>query len=140
MKIKRVHHIGIAVRNLEESLTRWAALFGVNASPVEEILDRGVRLAHLEFGEGPALELVSPLHAGSAVARFLEGRGEGIHHLTLEVEDLEGIMGYLKKSGLQFIDEKPQTGAGGSCIAFIHPKSLNGVLLELREKKEEAAE
>lgn len=134
MKIRRIHHIGIAIWNLEESVARWTALFGLQASPVEELPGRGVRLVHLEFGEGPALELVSPLGAESPLARFLEGRGEGIHHLALEVEDLVNAMDGLGKAGLQFIDHKPRSGAGGSRIAFVHPKSLNGVLLELKEK------
>lgn len=134
MKIRGIHHVGIAVRNLEESVGRWEALFGIQAGPVEELPDQRVRLVHLAFGEGTSIELLSPLGPESPVARFLEKRGEGIHHLTLEVEDLVGVMEGLKKAGLEFTENKPRTGAGGSSIAFIHPKSLNGLLLELREK------
>ncbi|MBM3284409.1 MAG: methylmalonyl-CoA epimerase [Candidatus Aminicenantes bacterium] len=129
-----IDHIGIAVRNLEESVARWTALFGVKASPVEELPERGVRLVHLCFPGGPVIELVSPLGPESPVARFLEARGEGIHHFTLEVEDIEGMMEHLKKAGVQFTEDKPRAGAGGSRIAFVHPKTLNGVLLELLEK------
>ena len=134
MKVIAVHHIGIAVRNLEESLARWEALFGVNAGPLEELPERGVRLVHLCFSEGPAIELVSPLGPESPVARFLETRGEGIHHFTLEVEDIEGVMEHLKKAGLQFTEDRPREGAGGSRIAFVQPKTFHGVLLELRER------
>ncbi len=140
MKIRRVHHVGIAVRNLEESLSRWKALFGVKASSIEELPERGVKVAHLEFNEGPVLEFVAALGEASPLTRFLEGRGEGIHHLTLEVEDLESVLGYLKKKGLELIDQGPRRGAGESRIAFVHPKSLNGVLLELRERKKEKSE
>lgn len=138
MKIRGIHHIGIAVKNLEESIIRWQNLFGGKAGHFEEIPERGVKLAHLAFGEGPALELVSPLGKDSPVAHFLEKRGEGIHHLTLEVEDLESLMVWLKNAGLEFTDEKPRRGAGGSLIAFVHPQTLNGVLLELREEKHES--
>jgi len=135
MKVKGIHHIGVAVKNLEESLARWQSLFAVEAGSLEEIPERGARLTHLAFGQGPSLELVSPLGSDSPVARFLEKRGEGIHHLTLEVENLESVMEWLKGAGLTFTDEKPRRGAGGSLVAFVHPQSLNGVLLELREEK-----
>jgi len=133
MKIKGIHHLGIAVKNLEDSLAGWAALFGTRTSAVEEAPERGVRLAHLHFTEGPTIELLAPLGTDSPVAKFLAERGEGIHHLTLEVEEIEAVMAELKRAGLQFVSEIPQTGAGGSRIAFVHPRSLNGVLLELRE-------
>ncbi|MDH7512173.1 MAG: methylmalonyl-CoA epimerase [Clostridiales bacterium] len=136
MKIRGIHHIGVAVRNLEESASRWAALFGAERGAVEEIPERGVRVIPLHFPEGPAVELVSPLGEQSAVARFLEKRGEGIHHVTLDVDDIEDAVEKLRKAGLEFITERPQEGAGGSLIIFVHPKSLNGVLLELREEAE----
>jgi methylmalonyl-CoA/ethylmalonyl-CoA epimerase len=134
MKVKAIHHIGIAVENLEESASRWAALFGAECGAIEEIPERGVRVINLHFPEGPAVELVSPLGRQSAVAKFLEKRGEGIHHFTLEVEDIEGTVERLKKAGLELTTDRPQTGGGGSLVVFVHPKSLNGVLLELREK------
>jgi methylmalonyl-CoA/ethylmalonyl-CoA epimerase len=136
MKIKAIHHIGIAVENLEESASRWAALFGAKRGVIEEIPERGVRVISLHFAEGPAIELVSPLGRQSAVAKFLEKRGEGIHHFTLEVEDIESTMERLKKAGLELTTDRPHKGAGGSLVIFVHPKSLNGVLLELREKPE----
>lgn len=136
MKIKAVHHIGIAVENLEESASRWAALFGAKRGAVEEIPERGVRVIQLHFPEGPAVELVSPLGGQSAVAKFLEKRGEGIHHFTLEVEDIEDAVEQMKKAGLALTTDRPGAGAGKSLVVFVHPKSLNGVLLELRQAAE----
>jgi methylmalonyl-CoA/ethylmalonyl-CoA epimerase len=133
MKIKGIHHLGIAVKNLEESLARWAALFGTRVGAVEEAPERGVRLAHLHFPDGPEIELLAPLGKNSPIAKFLAERGEGIHHFTLEVEEIEAVMAELKRAGLQFVSEIPQIGVGGSRIAFVHPRSLNGILLELRE-------
>jgi len=134
MKIKGIHHLGIAVNNLEDSLARWAALFGTRTGAVEEAPDRGVRMAHLHLPEGPEIELLAPLGKNSPVARFLAGRGEGLHHFTLEVEEIEAVITELGRAGLEFVSEIPQAGAEGSRIAFIHPRSLNGVLLELRER------
>jgi methylmalonyl-CoA/ethylmalonyl-CoA epimerase len=135
MKIIGLDHIGIAVRDLEASQARWTALFGAKNGPVEEIAARGVRLVKLNFPEGPAVELVSPFGEASPLVKFLEERGEGIHHFCFEVEDIEAIIEDLVKAGLQFISDKPQKGAAGSLIAFVHPKSLNGVLVELKEAK-----
>lgn len=132
--IKGIHHIGIAVYDLEAALERWKALFGAQASAIEEMSERGVRLSHLKLPEGPAIELISPLNETSTLCKFLQERGEGIQHFTIEVEDIEGLMEELKRAGLQFVSEKPQSGAEGSLIAFVHPRSLNGVLLELREE------
>lgn len=133
MKFRGVHHIGIAVANLEESLARWGALFGAVPGPVEKIPERGVRLAHLGFPDGSQLELLSPLDNASPVAKFMEKRGEGIHHFTLEVDDIEAALAELARAGLQFVSEGSQNGAGGSRVAFIHPRSLNGVLVEIRQ-------
>jgi methylmalonyl-CoA epimerase len=133
MTIRGIHHIGVAVRNLEEARSRWAALLGAIAGPVEENPARGVRLAELRFAEGPTVELVAPLGEASPVARFLEARGEGIHHLAFEVDDIEAAMAGLRGAGLSFVTEMPQAGAGGSRVAFIHPRSLDGVLVELRQ-------
>ncbi len=137
MKIRTIEHIGIAVRDLEKNLSRWKSLFGAGSGPVQEINERGVRLAELKFPEGPAVELISPLGEMSPVAKFLEERGEGIHHFCFEVDDVGTMMDSLKKAGLEFTSEKPLIDGTGSPIAFVHPRSLNGVLLELREAKTE---
>ncbi len=133
MTYRGIHHIGVAVADLEASLAKWAALFGARPGPVEVNGERGVRLAVLSFDEGPLVELVAPLDERSTVARFLERRGEGIHHLALEVDDIETALAELRRSGLEVISESPQSGMGGSRIAFVHPRSLGGVLLELRQ-------
>lgn len=134
MKIK-VEHIGIAVKNLEESMARWAEFFGVKTRGIEEIKERGARLVHLDLGEGPSLELVTPLGEGSALEKFLKEKGEGIHHICFEVENIEKAMEGLRKRGIQFIQERPQKGGDKSLIAFIHPRNFNSVLVELKEKK-----
>ena len=139
MKVKRVHHIGIAVRDLEESLKRWSALFAAEPGPIEEIPERGVRLGHLRFAEAPEIELVAPLGAASPVAKFLESRGEGIQHFTLEVDDIETAMRELDQAGLQFVSDTPQIGAGGGLVAFVHPRSLNGGLGEIWQRRKSGA-
>jgi len=133
MKVKGIHHIGIAVRNLEESLRRWSTLFGVGPGPIEEIPDRGVRLAHLRVAKGPEIELVAPLGADSPVARFLESRGQGIQHFAFEVDDIETAMDELRRAGLKLVSDTPQKGAGGVLVAFVHPQSIDGVLVEIRQ-------
>jgi methylmalonyl-CoA epimerase len=135
MKIRAIDHIGIAVRDLEASLARWTALFRAKSGPIEEIAERRVRLAKLNFLEGPAVELVSPLGDASPLLKFLEERGEGIHHFCFEVGNIEAMMEELKRAGVQFVSEKPQLGASGSLIAFVHPRNLNGVLVELKEDR-----
>lgn len=133
MKVRGVHHIGIAVRDLEKSLEKWSALFGAAAGPVEELPERGVRLAHLRFAAGSEVELVAPLGDNSPLAGFLGSRGEGLQHFTLEVDDIEAAMSELGRAGLRFTTDLPQRGAGGVLVAFVHPHSLNGVLLEIRQ-------
>jgi len=136
MGIKRIDHIGIAVKNLEESLKRWIELFGAKVGVVEEIMERRVKVAHLEFEDGSAVELVASLGKDSPIEKFIEEKGEGIHHLSFEVEGIEELMEELKNQGIQFVQERPQKGAEGSRIAFIHPRNLKGVLLELKEKSQ----
>ena len=133
MRVKGIHHVGIAVLDLEESLRRWSSFFAAEPGPIEEIPERGVRLAHLRFAEGPEVELVSPLGDSSPIAKFLESRGEGVQHITLEVDDIERAMDGLSRAGLRFLSETPQAGAGGTLVAFVHPRSLNGVLVEIRQ-------
>lgn len=131
----KIEHIGIAVNNLEESLSLWTERLNLRARGIEEIQERGVKLAHLEIEEGPSIELVSPSGEGSPLERFLRERGEGIHHFCFEVQDIEEAVQNLREKGIQFVHDKPQKGAEGSLIAFIHPQHFNGVLIELKEKK-----
>ncbi len=131
----KIDHIGIAVNDLEESLTLWAELLDLSARGIEEIQERGVKLAHLEVEDGPSIELVTPCGEGSPLEKFLKERGEGIHHFCFEVQDVEDAVNKLKDKRIQFVHDKPQKGAEGSLIAFIHPHHFNGVLIELKEKK-----
>jgi methylmalonyl-CoA/ethylmalonyl-CoA epimerase len=131
----KLDHIGIAVKNLEESTKRWSELFELEVKRIEEIKERGLRLAHLSSKSGPSIELLTSCGAGSTIEKFLKERGEGIHHFCFEVENIERAMEKLKKKGIQFVQESPQTGAGGSLIAFIHPRNFNSVLIELKQAK-----
>jgi methylmalonyl-CoA/ethylmalonyl-CoA epimerase len=131
----KLDHIGIAVRNLEESTEKWSELFGLEVKKIEEIKERGLRLAHLSSKSGPSIELLTPCGEGSALEKFLKERGEGIHHFCFEVKNIERAMEELKKKGIQFVQESPQIGAGRSLIAFIHPRNFNSVLIELKQTK-----
>ena len=131
----KVDHIGIAVKDLEGSLERWAKVLNLRVRGVEEIKERGVKVVQLELDEGPSIELVTPSGEESPVEKFIRERGEGIHHFSFEVQDIKGAMRELKEKGIQFIHNEPQKGAEGSWIAFIHPSHFNGVLLELKEKR-----
>ncbi len=129
--IRKIDHIGIAVKNLEEAMDLYRKL-GFEVKAIEEIEDQKVRVAMLPVGESK-IELVEATSEDSAIAKFIEKRGEGIHHVAINVEDIEKALENAKKNGLQLIDEKPRIGAGGKKIAFVHPKSTKGVLLEFVE-------
>ncbi|MFQ6037840.1 MAG: methylmalonyl-CoA epimerase [Candidatus Aminicenantales bacterium] len=133
--IKRMDHVGIAVKDLEKSLALWRDVLGLNLRTVEEIRERGLRIAILEKGDAPAVELIASSDPETPIARFLAKRGEGIHHICFEVEDIDEAMRELKSVGLHFVQENPQRGAEESRIAFLNPKDINGVLIELKQKK-----
>ena len=135
MRIKKMDHIAIAVKDLQGSIARWVKALGMVAGEVEDLPERGVRLCKMKAPGSPALELISPLGEDSTVARFLTDHGEGIHHFCFEVQDIEKSLEQMKRGGVRLIHERPVSGAGGSRIAFIHPQSFNGVLIELVEKK-----
>ena len=137
MKVIRTDHIGVAVKDLESRLALWQRLFGLKASSPEVLTERGVRVVRLEPDRGAAVELVSPLRDDSPLSNFLRDRGEGIHHLCLEVRDLEAAVAELRAQGVEFLQDKPQPGAEGSLIAFIHPRSCGGILVELRQVKKQ---
>ena len=126
----KLDHIGIATRELEEGFAVWRDALGLELSTTEELPDQGVRVAMLEIGD-THVELLEPLTPDSAVGRFLEKRGPGIHHLAVEVKDIRASLSDLKSRGARLIDEEPRIGARGCLVAFIHPTSTNGVLLEL---------
>ena len=127
--IKRIAHVGIAARSIAVS-AEFFGLLGLEVKTFETVPDQGVRVALLEVGDS-ALELIQAVDEDSAIGRFVDKRGEGLHHITLEVDDLEEQLRILKEKDIQLIDEKPRQGAGGSSIAFVHPDSTGGVLVEL---------
>ncbi|MDV3103104.1 methylmalonyl-CoA epimerase [Thermococcus waiotapuensis] len=130
---KKIDHVGIAVRNLGEAMKVWEGL-GLRVDEVEEVPDQKVRTAIIHIGES-RIELLEPTAEDSPIAKFIEKRGEGIHHIALGVDDIEEHLRELKEKGYQLIDEKPRIGAGGAKIAFVHPKAVTGVLLELCQRE-----
>ncbi len=128
--MKKLMHVGVAVKNLEESIALFSKLFQLNRVEREEVESQRVRLAFFDVGN-TSIELTEATDIDSPIAKFIQKRGEGVHHLSFEVEDLTAELGRLKAAGFQLIDEKPRRGAGGHLIAFIHPRSTNGVLVEL---------
>lgn len=123
----KIHHIGVAVKSLERAQL-WNQFFNLETEEIKEIPDQKVKIAFIPIGE-VKIELLEPLGEG-AVSRFLEKRGEGIHHIAVQVEDIEDVLTRMKDAGLALIDETPRKGAEGK-IAFVHPKSTGGILLEL---------
>ena len=126
----KIDHIGIATRQLEEATAVWRDALGLEVDSTEKITEQGVRIALLPIGE-THIELLEPLGQDSPVGKFLEKRGPGLHHIAVQVNDIRGTLEQLKKTGARLIDETPRVGAGGCLVAFIHPSSVNGVLLEL---------
>ena len=130
--IKRIDHIAIVVDDLDGALTFWRDTLGLELAQVEAVPEQQSTVAFLPAGESE-VELVRPTTTTSGVARFLSKRGPGIHHICFEVDDIAATLADLKARGVRLIDEIPQIGAGGKQIAFIHPESAYGVLIELYE-------
>lgn len=128
--LTRINHIGIAVNSLEDALPFYRDNLGMTFAGIEEVVEQKVRVAMLKVGESK-IELLEPTGEDSPVAKFLEKSGPGIHHLAYEVEDIEAAIARLLADGARMIDERPRSGAHGTRIAFVHPKSSNGVLTEL---------
>lgn len=126
-------HIAIAVTKLDEALQIYQNILGLKLEKIRMVEDQKVRVALFLAGE-TKIELLEPTSAESAVARFIEKKGEGIHHIALKVTDIKGFLKQLKEKGIALIDEKPRIGAEGGKIAFLHPKSLKNVLIELCEE------
>lgn len=126
----KINHLGIATKNIEEALDFWQDSLGLENIHTETVEDQKVRVAMLPVGES-RIELLEPTSDDSPISKFLEKRGPGIHHIAIEVEDIEASLNTLKEKGMRLIDEMPRTGAEGCLVAFIHPSSTNGVLLEL---------
>jgi methylmalonyl-CoA/ethylmalonyl-CoA epimerase len=128
----RIEHIGIATRSIEEALSFWRDALGLEVRHTETVEEQGVHVAMLPAGE-PRIELLEPTGPDSPVAKFLEKRGPGIHHVAVRVADIRAALARLKAEGARLIDEEPRKGAGGCLVAFVHPASAGGVLLELVE-------
>jgi methylmalonyl-CoA/ethylmalonyl-CoA epimerase len=128
--LEKINHIGIAVTSLEAALPFYRDSLGMAFAGIEEVVEQKVRVAMLQIGESK-VELLEPTSEDSPVARFIEKNGAGIHHIAYEVADIEAAIAKLLAGGARMIDEKPRHGAHGTRIAFIHPKSSNGVLTEL---------
>lgn len=128
--LTKINHIGIAVASLDTTLPFYRDNLGMVFAGTEEVAEQKVRVAMLQVGESK-IELLEPTSEDSPVAKFLEKNGQGIHHIAYEVDDVEAAIAKLLADGARMIDEKPRSGAHGTRIAFIHPKSSNGVLTEL---------
>jgi len=131
---KKLSHIGIAVSNLTEAVRAFSEVLGDEPDAYDEVADQKIKTAIFATGES-RVELLEAASSDSPIAKFIEKRGPGIHHMAIEVDDLPGELARLQKSGVRLIDEKPRTGAEGALIAFIHPKSTAGILIELLQKK-----
>jgi methylmalonyl-CoA epimerase len=129
--LKKIDHIGVAVESLAQALRFYRDTLGLEAE-LEEVPDQQVRVAMLQVGESH-IELLESTSPDGPVGRFLAKRGEGIHHICFQVEDIEAALAQLRAHGARLLDERPRVGAGGHRIAFVHPASASGVLIELSE-------
>jgi len=127
-----IHHIAIAVHDLQAALAFYRDALGLEVTERREVPEEGVEIAFLPAGEGE-LELLQPLNEASSVAQFLERRGEGLHHVCLAVQDVEAAMERLRAAGARLLSEEPRVNVHGTRYVFVHPKSAHGVLLELYE-------
>ena len=130
----KINHLGIATKGIEEALKFWEDALGLENVHTETVEDQKVRVAMLPVGES-RIELLEPTSEDSPIQKFLEKRGGGIHHIAVEVENIEESLAKLKGEGARLIDETPRIGAEGCLVAFVHPSSVGGVLLELVQSK-----
>jgi methylmalonyl-CoA epimerase len=124
-----LHHVGIAVKDIEAALARYQRL-GLKSGAPEDVPSAGARVVFLESG-GSFIELVTPLRLDSPVARFLDNRGEGLHHVAFATTDILGELARLEREGFELVDRAPRPGARGTKVAFLHPRSAHGTLIEL---------
>ena len=130
-----IEHIGIAVKSLEQAIPLYEKLLGLKCYAIEEVLDQKVKTAFFKLGQ-TKIELIEPIDVTSPIAKFIEKRGEGLHHIAFAVDGLEHKLSEAESQGVSLIDKKPRKGAEGLDIAFLHPSSTMGVLMEFCEKKE----
>jgi methylmalonyl-CoA/ethylmalonyl-CoA epimerase len=135
-RIKRIDHIAIVVEDLESALGFWRDALGLELGHVEDVPEQKSLVAFLPVGKSE-VELVKPTTGDSGVARYLEKRGPGMHHICLEVEDIQAALADLRAKGVRLINETPLSGSGGKQMAFIHPESTQGVLVELYQLPEQ---
>lgn len=133
MKVLKIDHLGIAVNSIEEGKKFWTDVLGLKFEGSETVAEQKVTTAFFPVGESE-VELLESTAPDGPVAKYIEKRGEGIQHIAFRVENIEVALAELKEKGIRLIDEKPRTGAGGAKIAFLHPKSTNGILVELCER------
>jgi len=126
----KIDHIGIATRGIEDAMTFYRDALGLDVAETEEVAEQKVRVAMLPIGDS-RIESLEATSNDSPIARFLEKRGPGIHHIAVRVDDIRAALADLRQKGARLIDEEPRTGAGGCLVAFVHPSSTGGVLLEL---------
>jgi methylmalonyl-CoA epimerase len=133
---RRIDHVAIIVRNIEQALVFYRDTLGITPSEIKEVPTEQVRIAFLPMGgpNGSEIELIEPTTPNSSLTRFLEKRGEGLHHICLEVADIDTALAEMQEKGVPVLDKQPRIAASGRAI-FLHPKGTNGVLLELLEKK-----
>ena len=133
--LEKIYHLGYAVENIEAAAWFYEEHFGARVGEPEEVEEQGVVTTMFEVGES-MIELVQPTRPDSPVGKFLEKRGEGFHHVAFQVDNLESALRELKENGVELIDEEPRIGAGGTRMAFLHPRGAHGVLTELVELPE----
>jgi methylmalonyl-CoA/ethylmalonyl-CoA epimerase len=134
MDLTHIEHIGIAVKNLEESIKYYEGVLGLKCYSVEEVTDQKVKTAFFKVGQ-TKIELLESTDPEGPIGKYIEKKGEGIHHLAFHVNDIQNALDEAKEKGIRLIDEKPRRGAEGLDIGFLHPKSTNGVLTEFCEDK-----
>jgi len=130
MELTHIEHIGIAVKNLDESIKFYEKVFGLKCYAVEEVIDQKVKTAFFQIGE-TKIELLESTEPDGPISKFIEKKGEGIHHIAFKTKDINSSLKELEEKNIRLIDEHPRKGAEGLNIAFIHPKAANGVLIEL---------
>ena len=134
MKFSHIEHLGIAVKIHEEAIPYWENVLGLKCYAIEEVADQKVKTAFFKLGQ-TKIELLEPTSDESTIAKYIEKRGEGIHHMALACENIEEQLADAEAKGLRLIDKTPRKGAEGLTIAFLHPKSTQGILTELCEDK-----
>jgi methylmalonyl-CoA/ethylmalonyl-CoA epimerase len=132
--LHKIEHIALAVSNLDEAIRFYEHVWGLKVTHRERVHEQGIEEAMLPLGD-TFLQLVAPTDADSAVGKFLARRGEGLHHVAYEVDDLKAAMSKLERSGVNLVDEKPRRGGRGHMVVFVHPKGNRGVLVELIQRR-----